>query len=109
MATRRDKTAGQTTASGKVTVTRVYGSKDAPGGIVEEQLEVQKFITDPAYVTVGAGTTKNLGDYESLRVDVRISLPCYAEEVDDVYDDVAEKVADRLEAEVNEYLNGGDE
>lgn len=31
---------------------------------------------DPAYVSVGAGITENLGNYESLRLDARVTLPC---------------------------------
>lgn len=31
---------------------------------------------DPAYVSVGVGMTENLGNYESLRLDVRVTLPC---------------------------------
>ena len=49
-------------------------------GIEEEKrksIEVRKFETDPAYVRVNAGVTKNLGNYESLRVDVSLTVPCY--------------------------------
>jgi hypothetical protein len=31
---------------------------------------------DPAYVRVGAGVTENLGNFESLRIDVSVTLPC---------------------------------
>jgi hypothetical protein len=33
-------------------------------------------IDNPAYVRVGGGITKNLGDFNSLRVDISVSLPC---------------------------------
>ena len=67
-------------------------------------LEVRKFETEPAWVRVNAGVTKNLGNYESLRVDVSISAPCYVEEIEDVQKNVAGLVADMLDAEIEEYL-----
>lgn len=70
----------------------------------DEQLEVQKFETDPAYVRINAGVTRSIGDYESLRVDVAISVPCYKEEMDDILDTVGEMVQERLESEVDNYL-----
>ena len=70
----------------------------------KETISVQKFETDPAYVRVNAGTTKNLGDYESLRVDVSVSVPCYKEEIDDMIPIVADIVAGHLEAEVDKFM-----
>jgi hypothetical protein len=79
------------------------------GGTSEtrEIIEVREFATNPAYVKVQAGVTKSLGDYEFLRVDVSISVPCYVEEIDSVYPAVAEKVSDRLTQEVEAYLGDG--
>lgn len=74
----------------------------------EEEVEVETMVfdTDPAYVRVNAGVTKNLGNYESLRVDVSLSIPCPPEVVDDVFVNVADKVADLLDSEVQKYLEG---
>lgn len=76
-------------------------------GVAEEKrkvLEVRRFETEPAYVRVNAGVTKNLGNYESLRVDVSLSVPCYVEEISAVEKKVAALVADMLDAEVEEYV-----
>lgn len=80
-------------------------------GIDDEKrksIEVRKFETDPAYVRVNAGVTKNLGNYESLRVDVSLTVPCYVEEMERVQKRTAELVADMLDAEVEQYLGKGD-
>lgn len=66
-------------------------------------LQVRKFDVEPAYVRVSAGMTKNMGNYESLRVDVAISMPCYAEEVDKVVPVVADMVAAHLTEELKNY------
>ena len=80
-------------------------------GIEEDRrkvIEVRKFETDPAFVRVSAGVTKNLGNYESLRVDVSITAPCYIEEVNAVQKNVAELVASMLDEEVEQYLGKGE-
>jgi hypothetical protein len=42
------------------------------------ELQATEEITNPARVDVELGLTKNLGDYNSLRVTVRVSYPCEA-------------------------------
>lgn len=70
----------------------------------KETISVQKFETDPAYVRVNAGVTKNIGDYESLRVDVSVSVPCYKEEVDDMIPLVGDIAAGHLDEQVNAFM-----
>lgn len=97
---RRDKeTVGE--SSVMVTVTPFKGAKVKQKS---EKMTVHRFVTEPAYVRVSAGVTKNTGDYESLRVDVAVTCPCYKEEVDDTVDRLSEYVADRLDREIAEYL-----
>lgn len=80
------------------------------GGVKEnrEVIEVREFATNPAYIKVQAGVTKSLGNYEFLRVDISLSVPCYTEEIDAVYPVVAEKVSDLLTQEVESYLGDDD-
>lgn len=44
----------------------------------ETKREVESVIKDPhaAYVRVDGGITKNLGDYNSVKIGVSISMPC---------------------------------
>ncbi len=71
-----------------------------------ETISVRKFVTDPAYVRMSAGSTINMGDYESLRVDVAITLPCYVEEIEAVQDRLGAMVNERLNAEIEQYTGG---
>lgn len=48
----------------------------------ESVLDIVPIEGSPAYVDYKVGYTTNLGSYESARVSVGISLPCYPEEVD---------------------------
>ena len=66
------------------------------------RLRVSAFVTNPATVSVKAGATVNLGNYESARVDVMVSIPCYVEEIDDVYPKAKEWVDLRLAQEYKE-------
>lgn len=70
-----------------------------------ETLDVRKFEVEPAYVRVGAGITRNLGNYESLRVDVAITVPCYVEEIEAVQGRLGEQVAKLLDSEIESYLD----
>ena len=76
-------------------------------GIEEEKrkvLSVRKFVTDPAFVRVGAGVTKRTGDFESLRIDVAITVPCYVEEIETVQKRTESLVADMLDESIANYM-----
>lgn len=51
----------------------------------DEIIQVNKFVTEPAKVTVEYGLTINLGNFESAKVGVAVTVPCYFEELDDAY------------------------
>ena len=87
--------------------------KPVPGMIEERddrEVVVHKFIAEPAYVRVQAGVTKSLGagTYEFLKLDVSISVPCYKEDVQETFEEVAERVSVLLDQEVTNYLGASD-
>jgi len=68
----------------------------------EELVGVEPFVGPVAYVKRGYGLTVNLGDYESARFDVSITVPCYMNDVN-AADKWAEKWAEkRIAKEVQE-------
>lgn len=85
---------------GSVFVSRVaYGEEE----VSSEPLKVPNFQGQPtANVTVEAAYTKNLGNYESARIGIVISLPCFAveEEVVRTYDIVQTMVSEILNEQV---------
>lgn len=99
---KRAKSADVVSAEETLTVTTSHG-KDDDGTRSTKKLRVRKFLVEPAYVRVNAGMTKNMGNFESLRLDVSLTVPCYAEEVDDVFPDVADRVSEFLEEELAQY------
>jgi len=71
-------------------------------GRPEEQTElvsVNKFVTEPAKVTVDYGVTFNLGNYESVRIGVTVAVPCYFEEIDRAYKWATKWADERVTAE----------
>lgn len=86
------------------TVQRSFG----PIGAVEAEdttLSVRTFVTQPAIVELGYGLTVNIGNYESARVDVKLSVPCYREESDAAYEWARTWVEERVRKEVVEIKN----
>lgn len=51
----------------------------------DETIEVRQFVTEPARVSVEMGMTVNLGNYESARVTVMLTVPCHLEEHEEAY------------------------
>lgn len=83
----RDSEPKKISRNSTVFVNRTIGSKpeDPAASGEEEILGVHEFATSPAVVDVGVALTMNLGNFESAKISVNLSLPCYAEEVDKAY------------------------
>lgn len=76
-----DKKGPREQVGGKIFVTRVFG-KNGEEENEDKDMEVRRFESEPAYVRANYGLTINLGNYESARCDVSVTLPCYMEEID---------------------------
>jgi hypothetical protein len=82
-----------------VYVSKTVGpSRGAPPPEGEEDIiAVHEFATEPAKVTVEYGLTMNLGDYNSAKLTVSVTVPCYKEEIDDAYEFAQAWAEQRLE------------
>ena len=62
-----------------ITTSRKHTSGDKEYSSVEntETEAVPDLPAHPAYVEVNAGLTKNVGNYESVRCGVSVSVPCH--------------------------------
>jgi len=86
-------------AEGTVVVSRVaYGITTESA----ERIRVPVFQTTPARVRVTGSVTRNLGDYNSARVEVSIEMPCYPEqsEVQRTYDYISGLLDTMIPAEL---------
>ena len=94
--------------NGTMTVKRQFLRK---GNVVsmsqsDETIEIRAFQGPHAKVRFGLGFTKNLGNFESLRIDVGIEMPCYPEEYEEAMDFVVKTVDERLWKEFQEQMGG---
>lgn len=78
------------------------------GATVSEKMVVSGGVYDQPTCNIGykAGITKNLGDYESLRIDVSLNMPCYPEEIDDVFEFQRNWVENKLNKSIDDTLGG---
>ena len=90
---RKRKTAVEAESKIQITVKSPFADPETQ----EQVIETHQFQTDPAYIRVGYGRTISTADYETLKVDVSVSVPCYPEQVEDVISDVRSLVLDELE------------
>ena len=93
--------------SGKSTISVMrtqYSDRILNQSSKEQLVEVSAFETAPATVSFGAGVTKNVGNYESLRVDVQLTLPCYVEEVEDAFKAARDWVDSTMDKELAELV-----
>lgn len=66
-----------------------------------DTIGVHRYATEPARVTVEYGLTVNMGNYESARVSISVSVPCYKEELEDAYKFAEKWAQDRVQVEVD--------
>lgn len=94
-------TAEEKTATFVVTNTYSKSGKPAGENVDEGTIMVRRFETDVAVVGVDYGMTMNLGNYESVKVNVALQMPCYVEEIDGAHEFAAKWVEDRVGKEIN--------
>ena len=96
---RRDRVSSKQAVPVTKTVFVHKSNEDGLAGVSSEPIDVLSFEVEPAHVRAGASRCINLGNYETLRLEVSISMPCYVERIEQTYDTVSEMVADMLEQE----------
>ena len=87
-------------------------AKDGRGVYHEEDKELEVLRTQfdegehPAFVKVGAGMTINQGNFESLRIDCSVTVPCTNTEdgIQKAYEFASDFVADKIAEEQTAWL-----
>lgn len=86
-------------------VTRQFFANGRPSSSAEqkdENLSVRRFVTEPAKVAVEMSMTVNLGNFESARISVALTVPCYQEEHEEAYEYARKWVEKKTLAEASE-------
>lgn len=90
-----------------ITVHRTKSTKVLDEFSEGETILVRKFETAPAYVCNKVGVTKNMGNFESVRIDVGVKIPCYTEEINEVEKQAAMWVDRKMDAKLSEIEGSG--
>lgn len=90
-----------------VYVTRTIGSNrgQKTSSEAEDVIAIHKFETEPAKVSVDYALTVNLGNYESAKIGVSVTVPCYTEEIDQAYEFAQAWAEERLSKERDQIVN----
>jgi hypothetical protein len=86
---------------GTVVVTRKYKDGEIASSADSEEIDVGVFGADVAHVTVQRGITRNVGDYESVKLGVSVTLPTYIEEMSEAFTTASSLVGEYLDSEIN--------
>lgn len=65
-----------------------------------KKIKVRPFVTTPAQVKVKLGTWFPTGDMQGAKIDVEITVPCYVEEIKNVYYQTLDLADELLDEEV---------
>lgn len=102
--TRRKRTeAGSTAGQGTIRTVLTVSREVVDDKTVDVPVEAALFDVEPALVRVSVGVTRNLGNYESLRIDASLTMPCVPERADEVYKQSAERVGGWITQELEYY------
>jgi len=90
-------------AASKVRVTKTIKLKGKAEDVkgTEEILEVHKFVTEPAVATVTIPLKLSM-DYQSLGIEIGVSIPCYKEELEEGVEKAYQMVLERVITKVPE-------
>lgn len=88
---------------GSIVVSRTFNKR--PGDTEEHsEFEVGEFQTATASVSVPISITHNLGNYESVKTGVIVTVPCYVEEIEEAFA-FAREFAERKSEEMSDFSN----
>lgn len=94
-------------ATGRSAVSSAMKHRRTEHGAREQaQEETREFATmeELAKVRVTIGQTYNLGDFNFLRIDVEVTLPCTKDKVEETYQEVSASVAEKFQAEYDLWM-----
>ncbi|NOQ30171.1 MAG: hypothetical protein GQ570_03515 [Helicobacteraceae bacterium] len=86
-----------------IDTTMKTGSEVVSESSTEEAVGDPKGYSEPTCnVGVSVGVTRNMGNYNSVKVQVSLNMPCYIEEIDPVYEFTKEWVDNKVDTIVAE-------
>jgi hypothetical protein len=82
--------------TGMTSTEKTVGGVPLPSGIEESETVHPGVLTDGMAITVEGGRTINLGNYESARIGVSVTVPCDKDTLNDAYEFATEWVSGKI-------------
>ncbi len=103
-----DKHLTSTPAKGQVKITKITttgpGQPKVETSIMDETEVVHPGILTPkeklCMLEVAGGSTVSLGNYEFARIDVKLSMPCTKESIDETFEFISTWVGEKIETAI---------
>ena len=97
----RNKPTSTAAGSRSTTTSMSHRKSVLENTVTNETLDEDVFPpgVEPAFVRVGVGNTYNLGDFNSLRIDVAVTLPCLPSQVEEAYSRASEFCVEKMREE----------
>ncbi len=70
-----------------------------------DTISIHQFATEPASTGVSLGITINIGNFESVRIDVTCKVPCYTEELPQAFEFAQNFAEARLQEQISLIRN----
>ena len=95
-----------TETKGKMTkkVAIISSGEWVDGHMEETEIEVEEFISEPAYVRINVAQSKQPADYESVRVELSVTVPCYPQQIQNRMDHWKDYLGNVLADELDFYM-----
>lgn len=90
---KKNKNVEKHVGKGKVTITKTDGAATM------EEIKVMEFESDTPVCNVGMslGATMNIGNYEAMKIQVSIHIPCHAKDIEPVFGFARDWCGEKLE------------
>lgn len=89
---------------GSIVVSRTFNKRPEKDTEEHSEFEVGVFQTETASVSVPISITHNVGNYESVKTGVIVTVPCYVEEIEEAFV-FAKEMAERKAEEMSDFSN----
>lgn len=86
--------------TGMVSTSKSVSGQEIAGSLAETQQLHPGVFTNGMSITVEGGRVMNLGNYETARIGVSITVPCSKESLDDAYQYATSWVSEKIEEAV---------
>lgn len=89
----------------KLKINKVRGTTKICNDKVTKNIDMDIFEDEPCYVNIKLGETINIGQYESIRIDIGYTIPCKHTDINKVKNKFLDKLKNEIGEERKKIVN----